>query len=82
MQSTTTFDKKRYVIFYITDNLWIIWDGTECLVFKMKVLEDGSSGGLLKLTKTQEWIAGDSIAPVNKKLILQASFVLHVLICI
>lgn len=48
----------------------------------MKVLEDGSSSGFLKLTKAQEWISGDSIPPVNKKSILQVSFALHFFLCI
>lgn len=33
------------------------------------MVEDESIGGFLKLTKTLEWVSGDTIvAPVNKKL--------------
>ncbi|RWR74895.1 hypothetical protein CKAN_00325000 [Cinnamomum micranthum f. kanehirae] len=35
----------------------------------LEVTDDDNSGGFLKLTKTQEWVSGDNVAPVNKKLV-------------
>eukprot|EP00268_Persea_americana_P017273 TRINITY_DN1830_c0_g1_i2.p1 TRINITY_DN1830_c0_g1~~TRINITY_DN1830_c0_g1_i2.p1 ORF type:complete len:321 (-),score=71.58 TRINITY_DN1830_c0_g1_i2:440-1402(-) len=35
----------------------------------LEVTDDDNSGGFLKLTKTQEWVSGDYVAPVNKKLV-------------
>ncbi|XP_010251671.1 PREDICTED: uncharacterized protein LOC104593495 [Nelumbo nucifera] len=32
-----------------------------------KVMENKNDGGFLKLTKTQEWVSGDTSAPINKK---------------
>ncbi|KAF8403530.1 hypothetical protein HHK36_011634 [Tetracentron sinense] len=32
-----------------------------------EVMENEDEGGFLKLTKTHEWIAGDNMAPINKK---------------
>lgn len=37
-----------------------------------EVTDDEGSDGFLKLTKTQEWISGDNIAPINKKLVSKA----------
>eukprot|EP00262_Sarcandra_glabra_P005406 TRINITY_DN1695_c0_g1_i4.p1 TRINITY_DN1695_c0_g1~~TRINITY_DN1695_c0_g1_i4.p1 ORF type:complete len:214 (+),score=42.37 TRINITY_DN1695_c0_g1_i4:190-831(+) len=31
-------------------------------------MEDENDGGFLKLTKTQEWVSGDNVAPVNRKM--------------
>ncbi|KAG4922489.1 hypothetical protein JHK86_051302 [Glycine max] len=32
-----------------------------------KIIETDSDGGLLKLTRTQEWLTGDNSPPINKK---------------
>ncbi|OIW08481.1 hypothetical protein TanjilG_03157 [Lupinus angustifolius] len=33
-----------------------------------QIIETNSDGGFLKLTSTQEWVLGDSSAPINKKM--------------
>ncbi|KAE9616762.1 hypothetical protein Lal_00034787 [Lupinus albus] len=33
-----------------------------------QIVETNSDGGFLKLTRTQEWVSGDSSAPINKKM--------------
>lgn len=39
------------------------------------MVEDESVGGFLKLTKTHEWVSGDTVvAPLNKKLTAKVCF--------
>lgn len=32
------------------------------------MVDDEKLGGFLKLTRTKEWVSGDNIAPVNRKM--------------